>query len=365
VEAAAWGQWWRRSQGLEARSERVGETVRVSKYHCFADLAVGDHWEDVSLSSTDSDRPGGLLGLLDLDEAGPDLFVAPTPAEGPPRLFGGQVASQSLRAATLTIDEGRQVHSMHSYFIRPGRPNTPLHLEVERIRDGRSFATRRVTARQEDGAIFVLDASFHVVEQGFDWQVPSPSLEPGPESLTAGDGPMGMPMRSSGSRPAWVDEAIKAREAAGDAPGEPTAAEMGRMRRMRGGPFGGLFDMRPLRMSEDFRPHPAWITLREPIGDDPALHACALTFISDMAVVRSARAPGSTDGGWGGASLDHAVWFHRPFRVDEWLLFSAEPVSNYGARGLARGSFHTEDGVLVASFVQECLLRSTGSPPPP
>src|SRR5690606_41922540 len=96
-----------------------------------------------------------------------------------------------------------------------------------------------------------------------------------------------------------------------------------------------------------------------------ALHARALTFVSSMAVVRSARAPGSTDVGWGGASLDHAVWFHRPFRVDEWLLFSADPVTNYGARGLARGSFHTSDGVLVASFVQECLLRSTGMPPPP
>lgn len=125
-----------------------------------------------------------------------------------------------------------------------------------------------------------------------------------------------------------------------------------------------LFDLRPLRLGEDFSLHPAWVRLKEPIGDDRSLHACALTYISDMAVVRSAVAPGAPIT-WGGASLDHAVWFHRPFRVDEWLLFSAEPVINHGARGLARGSFHTRGGELVASFVQECLLRSTGMPPPP
>lgn len=286
------------------------------------------------------------------------------------------MASQSLRAATLTIEPDRQVHSLHSYFIRPGRPNLPLHLEVERIRDGRSFATRRVTALQDREAIFVLDASFHVREEGFDWQIEPPSLTPTPDEIVAGDGPMGMRIPSSRNAPAWMREAIREREEADaadpedeadDSEQEDTPAKQARSRgrRMRGGPFGGLFDMRPLRMSEDFRPHPAWIRIKEPIGDDPALHACALTFISDMAVVRSARAPGSTDGGWGGASLDHAVWFHRPFRVDEWLLFSAEPVTNYGARGLAKGSFHTSDGVLVASFVQECLLRSTGMPPPP
>jgi acyl-CoA thioesterase II len=316
------------------------------------------------VSSTESEAPRGLLGLLALEEVGVDRFEAPTPAEGPPRLFGGQVASQSLRAATLTVEPDRAVHSLHSYFIRPGRPNIPLQLAVERIRDGRSFATRRVTALQGDEAIFVLDASFHVVEPGFDWQVPAPELTPRPDDIEPGDGPMGMRRRPDGTEPPdWVKEAITEREAAGETIDPEMVQRMMRMR--RGGPFGGLFDMRPLRMSEDFRPHPAWVRINEDLGDDPALHACALTFVSDMAVVRSARAPGSTDGGWGGASLDHAVWFHRPFRVDEWLMFSADPVTNYGARGLARGSFHTSDGVLVASFVQECLLRSTGMPPPP
>lgn len=292
--------------------------------------------------------------------------MAPTPAEGPPRLFGGQVASQSLRATTLTIPADRRVHSLHSYFIRPGRPNIALHLEVERIRDGRSFATRRVTARQGDEAIFVLDASFHVVEEGYDWQVEAPELRPGPDEVTMGDGPMGMPLGRGRNAPPWMREALEAEEGAGESDPDARAARIERARRMRrGGPMGGLFDMRPLQVTEDFRPHPAWVRSREPLGDDPNLHACALTFVSDMAVVRSARAPGSDHSGWGGASLDHAVWFHRPFRVDDWLLFSVDPITNHGARGLARGSFHTQDGVLVASFVQECLLRSTGAPPPP
>ncbi len=300
------------------------------------------------------------MRLLDLDTVEPDVFVAPTPAEGPPRLFGGQVASQSLRAATLTVPEDRFVHSLHSYFIRPGRPDTDLRLVVERIRDGRSFATRRVTAVQGDEAIFVLDASFHVAEEGYDWHVEAPPLAPGPDDLDV-DGPMG-----PGAIPPWVKEAIDARRASGEATDAEIDQMLERARSMRrGGPFGGLFDMRPLHTEGGFRPHPSWIRSTQPIGDDPALQACALTFVSDMAVVRSARAPGSDHSGWGGASLDHAVWFHRPFRVDDWLLFSVDPVTNHGARGLAKGSFHTIDGTLVASFVQECLLRSTGGPPPP
>lgn len=262
-----------------------------------------------------------------------------------------------MRATTLTVDPDRRVHSLHSYFIRPGRPNVPLHLEVERIRDGKSFATRRVTARQGDEAIFVLDASFHVDEEGFDWQEEAPPLAPGPDELTMGDGPMGMRLPPGAHRPPWMRE-----NRPDDTNGE---ADDSAPKRPRGGPFGGLVELKPLRSSDDWRPHPAWVRVLHPLGDDPALHACALTFVSDMAVVSSARAPGSPLRSWGGASLDHAVWFHRPLRVDDWLLFSAEPVSNYGARGLARGSFHTRDGVLVASFVQECLLRSTGMPPPP
>lgn len=240
--------------------------------------------------------------------------------------------------------------------MRPGRPGVPLQLVVERIRDGRSFATRRVTAVQEDEAIFVLDASFHVVEEGFDWQEPAPLGVPGPDEVP--------PRDLFGSRPPWARSAAATAEADASSGDGSNDADEPEPPRFRGPRAAMLFELRPVKLGEDFAIHPAWVRLREPIGDDPSMHASALTYISDMAVIRSAMAPGAPTS-WGGASLDHAVWFHRPLRVDDWLLFSVDPVTNFGARGLARGSFHTVDGTLVASFVQECLLRSTGMPPPP
>jgi acyl-CoA thioesterase-2 len=268
-----------------------------------------------------AERPRTLLEILDLQPVGVDRWVAPTPAEGPPRLFGGQVASQGIRAATLTVTPERRAHSLHSYFIRPGRPGTPLELSVERTRDGRSFSTRRVTASQENEPIFVLDASFHIDEPGDDWQAePLPDV-PSPDEL-AGREPDGSPFR-------------------------------------RMNPF----EILPIRATSGFALHPCWVRLREMIDADDALHVAALTYVSDLAVIGSARAPGST-AGFGGASLDHAVWFHRPPRVDDWLLFSVDPLTNFGARGLARGSFQRLDGTLVASFVQECLLRPASPIPP-
>jgi acyl-CoA thioesterase-2 len=274
-----------------------------------------------------------IHAILDLEPIGEDLWAAPTPAEGPPRLFGGQVASQTLRAATLTVGDDRRTHSLHSYFIRPGRPGTQLTLAVERTRDGRSFSTRRVTAMQQGEAIFVLDASFHVDEDGDDWQA-----DPLPE---------GTPL------PAELAE--RAASAAGRGPSGP------------GSDFRRSlpFDLLPLTPTTGFNLHPCWVRLREPIEpDDVSMHQSALTFVSDLAVVGSARAPRST-AGFGGASLDHAVWFHRPVRVDEWHLFSVAPVTNFGARGLARGTFQREDGTLVASIAQECLLRPASAVPPP
>ena len=269
-----------------------------------------------------------IQAILDLQPVGDDRWAAPTPAEGPPRLFGGQVASQALRASTLTVGPGRRTHSLHSYFIRPGRPGTPLELSVERTRDGKSFSTRRVTAAQQGEPIFVLDASFHVDEPGDDWQAE------------------GLPE------------------------GTPLPDELAERGSMMGGPGSDFrrslpFDILPLRPVQGFAMHPCWVRLREEIDpDDETLHQSALTFVSDLAVVGSARAPGST-AGWGGASLDHAVWFHRPVRVDQWLLFSVAPVTNYGARGLARGTFQRTDGTLVASLSQECLLRPASPIPPP
>jgi|HubBroStandDraft_1064217.scaffolds.fasta_scaffold70611_3 acyl-CoA thioesterase-2 len=264
-----------------------------------------------------------IRALLELQETGKDRFTAPTPAEGPPRLFGGQVAAQALRAACATVEEARPVHSLHSYFIRPGRPDSAMELVVERTRDGRSFTTRHVTALQEDKAIFTLTASFHAPEEGTDWQLPAPEAE----------------------RPT---------DAARHSPSEPFATFW----------RDSFFLIQSLSGSSQ-RPllHPAWIRLAEDIGDDPVLQACALTYVSDMAVVFAARAPADRIGfGGGGASLDHSVWFHRPFDIRRWLLFSVDAVTNYGARGLARGTFHTEDGALVASLAQEGLLRPTGGP---
>lgn len=256
-----------------------------------------------------------LLAILDLQPSGPDRWEAPTPAEGPPRLFGGQVASQALRAAALTVDGGRRPHSLHSYFIRPGRPGTTLELAVERTRDGRSFSTRRVVAAQQDGPIFVLDASFHADEPGDDWQADGIPDVPGPDEL---------PRSEAG---VWTFFATNP------------------------------FDVVPVNPRTGYAIHPCWVRLREPVdSDDPGLHASALTYVSDLAVIMNARAPMST-AAWGGATLDHAVWFHRPARADEWLLFDVEPVTNFGARGLARGTFHRPDGTLVASLAQECLLR--------
>ena len=262
---------------------------------------------------------GGILRLLDLDQIDDDAFLAPIPSGGPGRLFGGQVAGQSLRAACLTVDAERPPHSLHAYFILPGRPTEPLRLDVQRSRDGRSFTTRHVTASQAGKPIFELVASFHAAEDGPDWQLPGPVDLPQPESIDP-----------------------------------PVLPDFLRMTlpfdfRMVAPPEPGQFPIT----------HPFWIRSRGALGDDPALHACVITFLSDMGVVGSARAPG-TPVPFSGASLDHAVWFHRPARADEWLLFSVDPVTNFGARGLARGTLHTTEGVLVASVAQEALLRPAG-----
>jgi acyl-CoA thioesterase-2 len=277
------------------------------------------------------EHPGGyvrdrldLLELLDLTPTGDDVFTVGTRGEVPGRLFGGLVASQTLRAATLTVDPARPPHSLHAYFIRPGKVDVPLTLDVERTRDGRSFTTRQVTATQEGKPIFILSASFHGTEDGADWQLPGPSGLPDPEQLAPAPGP------------------------------PPTLS-------------WSPFDIRPAaEAGPDGFPvvHPLWVRTLDRMPDDPALHACILTFISDIAVAPSARAPGASQAlSFTGASLDHAVWFHRPVRTDEWLLFWTRPVSNFGARGFAEGAMQTRTGVRVASIAQEVLLRNSGVEP--
>lgn len=263
--------------------------------------------------------PGRLSSLLALEAVGGDRFMAPATNTPTGRLFGGQVASQSLKAAHLTVGPDRRVHSLHAYFVLGGKPGVPVDFTVRRTRDGRSFTTRHVTASQDGAAIFEMIASFHVDEPGDDWQAPGPVLEPGPEQLE----PIMFP---------------------------------GFMSTL------SVFDIRPLAMPDPnrfpiFKLHPYWIRAVEPIGDDPVQQACVLAFLSDIAAMAAARAPHSSAGMASSASLDHALWFHRPPRADEWLLYNVGPVSNHGARGLAVGTFHARNGTLVASMAQEALLR--------
>ena len=256
--------------------------------------------------------------LIGLEDLGDDVFGATIQARGMPRLFGGQVAAQALLAACRTVEDRRPPHSLHGYFILGGRPGVPLRHEVDRTRDGRSFTTRHVTVRQGDAAIFEMLASFEHPEPGPDWHPASP--------------PIGAIPRPS------------------DGPPHP-----------RLGYLAKLFDLRRIdpAPASNWVLHPFWIRTRQPVGNDPALNAAMLTVLSDIALMAVARAPGSKDPLASAASLDHAVWFHRPPRVDDWLLYSAEAVANVGARGLARGSLHSADGALVASISQEALLRTT------
>ena len=267
----------------------------------------------------ETDRYPDILGLLDLDRIGENAFSAPASSDRPGPLLGSPVASQSLRAASLTVPPDRTPHSLHAYFMRSGRGDAPVRLEVERTRDGRSFATRRVMATQEGSPVFTLAASFHTAQPGDDWQISKPVDVPGPDEMAG-------------------SEALVSRSE-----------------------VVGAFDVLPA-VVEAGRPslvHPYWARLRQRIPDDPVLHACVLTFVTDVGVNASARVPGSSlRERLAGVSLDHAVWFHRPARVDHWLLFSVEAVTNSGSRGLATGGVYTREGVLVASIAQEVLLRS-------
>jgi acyl-CoA thioesterase-2 len=264
-----------------------------------------------------------LRTALDLERLDGDIFAASPNGLGLDRIFGGQAVAQALRAAGLTIDRPRHVHSLHSYFIRPGRPDEPLQFEVTRTRDGRAFSTRHVTAGQEGKPIFEMIASFADPEPGEDWPPAVPPPVPAPEDL----GPVRFP---------WLfgnDQAVDIR---------PVTA-----------PAAGSFPIS----------HPFWIRVMTPIGTEPARHACVLAYLSDIAVVRAARAPQSEERYDLRVSLDHSIWFHRPARADQWLLFSMDPVAHVGTRGLAQGSVQTRDGRLVASVAQEVLLRPAGQSP--
>jgi acyl-CoA thioesterase-2 len=273
-----------------------------------------------------------LISLFDLKEIGDDTFEAPNPMRGPwTRVFGGQVAAQAVRASQLTVATERAIHSTHAYFIRPGRPGEPIEMHVERPRDGRSFTSRRVKAVQNGEVIFDMIASFHRPEPGPEYQIPIAIDVPAPEEAPE---PQGM---------------------------------FGRMRSVM------PFDMRELGPTEPVdgvyrSTRRAWFRTMGSLPDDPLIHTCVLAFASDMGVVSAARVPVAGEAEWErfmGASLDHAVWFHRPIRADEWILFDLRTVSSYGARGLAAGTMHTQGGVLAVSVAQEALIRPVRAEGPP
>lgn len=276
-----------------------------------------------------------LLWLLELERIDPNLFLARSPSRRHNgRLFGGQVAAQCLRAATLTVEVEHRPHSLHGYFLRPGLPGRRLVLQVDRIRDGRSFTTRRVVASQDGEAIFSLSASFHAPEPGGDYQLPPPEDLPGPDDAYEW---RETPLRSFAS-----DSPFELREFGPVPPDER----------------GVLASTRRV-----------WLRTHGPLPDDPALHACVLAYITDMGAVHAARlaagAPRPDDrSGMGrgmAASLDHAIWFHRPIRPDDWVLFDLRPLSNTDSRGLVLGTIHDRAGRLGALMTQEALVRLPSS----
>jgi acyl-CoA thioesterase-2 len=273
-----------------------------------------------------------LLALLDLEAIEVNIFRGGSPPASRQRVFGGQVAGQALVAASRTVEPEGVVHSLHAYFLRPGDTRIPILYEVERIRDGLSFVTRRVTAIQHGRAIFSLSASFQVPEDGFDHSARMPDV-PDPESL-----------------PSILQQRREAREERG---GEAI-------------PDLDLpFDLRNCDWTPEDRKQPlppyqrVWMKTTGALPANPVLHACALTYASDMTLLDTALLPHGLDleDNVFMATLDHAMWFHRPFRADEWLLYAQDTPSASGGRGFATGSVFTADGQLAVTVVQEGLLR--------
>ncbi len=275
-----------------------------------------------------------LTAILDLERLERNLFRGRSPKSPWPRVFGGQVIAQSLHAACMTVED-RLPHSLHAYFLLPGDPDIPIVYDVDRLRDGRSFTTRRVLAIQKGEAIFAMSASFHVEEDGYDHQLPMPDV-PMPEAL---------PDR---------EEMLKT-----VLPHMPDAVQAYYQRKRP-------IEIRPVeleryRTGDKMEPKfNVWIRALDPLPDDPALHRSVLAYASDLMLLDSSLiAHGTTvfDKRVQAASLDHAMWFHRPFRADDWLLYSQDSPSAGGARGFSRGLVFDRQGRLVASVAQEGLIR--------
>lgn len=276
-----------------------------------------------------------LIERLDLEKLEENLFRGSSPQNGWQRVFGGLVIAQALMAAQRCVDPDRIVHSLHAYFMRPGDPSIPIIYQVERIRDGSSFTTRRVVAIQHGKAIFSMSASFQVEEPGFDHQVAIPNV-PAPESL----------MGEAEFRAAFLAQAP-----------DTVKKYWGRERPI---------EIRPTSLThylsrEKLEPEAhIWVRASGIVPDDRHYQAAILAYLSDMTLLdTSLYAHGTSifDPELQVASLDHAMWFHRPCRLDDWILYTQDSPSAAGARGMTRGSIFTRDGRLIASVAQEGLIR--------
>jgi len=268
------------------------------------------------------DPPAGLAQVLAVTPVGPGVLTAQVPASDGRRPFGGHLIGLALRAAATTLDASVAAvpHAVHARFLRAGRTEQPVRLEVTPVHDGRSVTVRRVALLQADRLLLSADFSFHAAEDAEDWQAQRPVVRLPPVAVSS-------PLTTATPLAGFEVRAEHAYT--------------------RGAPA---------------QLHPFWVRHARRLPDDPALHACALSVVTDIGVAGSARRPGSPLRiQLAGVSLDQTLWLHRPFRADTWLRVAVAPVTNYGNRGLARGEVHTTDGTLVASFVQEALLRESGA----
>jgi acyl-CoA thioesterase-2 len=288
-------------------------------------------------------RLADLQQQFQLERLEVNLFRGQSRDTGSPQVFGGQVLGQALMAAHATIDDGRVVHSMHAYFLRRGDFTKPIVYSVDRSRDGGSFSARRVVAVQNGEQIFISSASFQAPEQGLEFQASMPAVPP-PEQLKALE--------------------------------KPSQAEIDKLpeKLRRWLEIERPFEFRPVQRYNPLAPTPAqpvrqiWMRAVDRLPDDDTLHRCLLAYMSDYWLLDTSTMPHGSSflrGNLIMASIDHAIWFHRPARVDDWLLYSLDSPSSSGSRGFARGSLYTRDGVLAASTAQEGLIRlvqPTGRP---
>ncbi|MCB1855734.1 MAG: thioesterase family protein [Pseudomonadales bacterium] len=273
-----------------------------------------------------------LIEVITPKQDGADRFVGANMHPEGFRVYGGQVLAQAVSAAVSTVAEDRAIHSQHAYFLRPGDVRKPIVLEVERARDGGSFSSRRVVASQDDKPILVSSMSFQAVSRGDDFQPPMPQVVP-PDSLAS--------ERQLSLEAGSLDESFMI-----------TTGEDLDIRVVNPIDWNNLVPRAPILR--------AWMKTTAPVADEPRLHQALLTYMSDAFLVDVCLITHGRrydDANWQVASLDHALWFHEPFRADEWLLHIVETERTGGGRGLARGSFYAIDGRLVATTMQQSLIR--------